>query len=194
MNRFLPVGLRHFQLAPLLPLLLLAAACSDNRTTAENASPSAPTELSPKPSLAANAATTPSPSTDRFFVNSKPQAPVTAPFPEPKGDLSFTIDVSDVRSKVARIRGWGFRIAPPHQVGDRVTILLVGSSGTYSALADMEDRPDVAAALKQPGLNDAGFVSLIDTTRVEPGDYTLFLQIGGADGEAIKSTNQKLTL
>lgn len=194
MNRFLPVGFRQLQLATLLPLFLLASACSDNRTTAENASPSAPAQLSPKPSVAANAATTPSNPADRFFVNLKPQLPVTAPFPEPKGDLSFTVDVSEVRNKVARLRGWGFRIAPPHQPGDRVTILLVGSSGTYSVQADMENRPDVAEVLKQPGLNDVGFVSLIDTARIEPGEYTLFLQIGGADGEAIKSTNQKLTL
>lgn len=194
MNRFLPGGLRQFQRATLLPLLLLASACSDNKTTAEKPSPSAPTELSPKPSVAAIAATTQSTSADRFFVNSKPQAPAAATRPEPNGDLSFTIDVSDVRNKVARIRGWGFRIAPPHQTGDRVTILLVGSSATYSALADMENRPDVAAVLKQPGLNDAGFVSLIDTAGIEPGEYTIFLRIGGADGEAIKSTNQKLTL
>jgi len=193
MNRFLPVGLRQLQLATLLPLLLLASAC-DNKTTAENTSPSAPKELSRKPSVPASPVTTPPSSTDRFFANAKPQTPVTAPFPEPKGDLSFIIDVSEVRNKVARIRGWGFRITPPHQVGDRVTILLVGSSGTYSALADMENRPDVAEVLKQPGMNDAGFVSLIDTSRVEPGEYTLFLQIGAADGEAIKSTNQKLTL
>jgi hypothetical protein len=189
MNRFLPSGLRPLQLATLLPLFLLAGVCSDNRAIAQSASPSSPTQLSP-----ANAATTQSTAADRFFVNSKPQAPATATRPEPKGDLSFTIDVSDVRNKVARIRGWGFRIAPPHQMGDRVTILLAGSSATYSVLADMENRPDVGEALKQPGLSEAGFVSLIDTTGIAPGEYTLFLRIGGADGEAIKSTNKKLTL
>jgi len=173
---------------------MLASARADSNTTADNPSPSIPAELSPKPSVAANPAAAPSTSADRFFVNSKPQAPATATRPEPKGDLSFIIDVSDIRNKVARIRGWGFRIAPPHQMGDRVTILLVGSSATYSVLADLENRPDVAAALKQPGLNDAGFVSLIDTTGIGPGEYTIFLRIGGADGEAIKSTNQKLTL
>ena len=194
MNRFLPSGLRPLQLATLLPLFLLASVCSHNRAIAQSASPSSPTQLLPKPSVAANAAATQSTAADRFFVNSKPQAPATATRPEPKGDLSFIIDVSDVRNKVARIRGWGFRIAPPHQIGDRVTILLAGSSATYSVLADMENRPDVGEALKQPGLSEAGFVSLIDTAGIEPGEYAIFLRIGGADGEAIKSTNQKLTL
>ena len=191
---FLPSGFRAFRFAMLLPLLLLVSACSDNKTIVESPSPSVPPELSPKPSAAADAAMTQEISTDRFFVNSKPQTPTPVAGPEPMGDLSFTIDVLDARNKVARVRGWGFRITPPHQTGDRVTVLLVGPSATYSALADVDLRPDVSAVLKRPGMDDTGFVSLIDAAGIEPGEYTLFLRIGGADGEAIESTNQKLTL
>jgi len=138
-------------------------------------------------------ATDQSASIDRFF-NSKPQTPAAATRPDLKGDLSFTVDVLDVRDKVMRIRGWGLRLNPPHQAGDRITIVLVGAIGSYAAMADVEKRPDVSAVLKQPGWDDTGFVSLIDTTRMEPGNYTIFLRIAGADGEAIKSTNRNLTL
>lgn len=75
-----------------------------------------------------------------------------------------------------------------------MTLLLVGPTGTYSILTDVEMRPDVSAVLKQPGLDDTGFVSLIDTKTLQPGEYTVFLKIGGPDGEAIKSTNRTLTL
>jgi hypothetical protein len=191
---FFASGFREFRVATLLPLFLLVSACSDNKTVVESSSPTVPPELSPKPLTAANAAMTQETSTDRFFVNSKPQTPVPEPRPEPKGDLSFIIDVLDARNKVARVRGWGFRVTPPHQIGDRVTVLLVGPSTTYSALADVDLRPDVSAVLNRPGMDDTGFVSLIDAAGIEPGEYTLFLRIAGSDGDAIESTNQKLTL
>src|SRR5688572_2295794 len=194
MITFLRSCFRGLPLATLLPLLLLVSACSDNQTIVESPSPSVPPQLSPKPSAPASAVTTQDTSTDRFFVNSKPQKPAPATRPEPKGDITFTIDVLDARNKVARVRGWGFRITPPHQVGDRVTVLLVGPSMTYSVLADVDLRPDVSEVLKRPGMDDTGFVCLIDVAGIEPGEYTLFLRIGGADGEAIESTHQKLTL
>ena len=181
-------------LAMLFPLLLLASACSEDKMTAQKAAPGVATEVSPKPSVAASAATAQPASADQFFINSKPQAPAVEARPEPKGDLTFTIDLLDLRDKVVRVRGWGFRITPPHQIGDRVTILLVGPAATYSVLADVESRPDVSSVLNRPGMDDTGFVSLIDTTGFEPGEYTLFLRVGGADGEATESTNQKLNL
>lgn len=194
MTTLLRPGFRGFRFSTLLSALFLVSACSDDKTTMESPSPSVPPQLSPKPSATTSVAIAQDTSTDRFFVNTKPQVPVTASRPEPKGDITFTIDVLDARNKVARVRGWGFRITPPHQIGDRVTILLVGPSATYSVLADVDLRPDVSEVLKRPGMDDTGFVSLIDVAGIQPGEYTLFLRIGGTDGEAIESTNQKLTL
>lgn len=181
--------LRHW--APLLAVFALLAACSDDKSSEQSSSSSPPPQDSSKTAPASNAAT--DPSTARYFTNSKAVAPASVERPTPKGDLTFTLDVADVKDKVVRVRGWGFRLAPPHQKGDRVTVLLVGPS-TYSAMADVELRPDVSNVLKTPGLDDTGFVGLINASTVPPGEYTIFLQIGGADGEAIKSTNRNLTL
>jgi hypothetical protein len=187
--------LRRYQIAALLVFLFLVGACSEDKSSPESAAPAASPSGSPQtsvaPTNAANASTAPE---ARFFARSTPVTPASVSAPEQKGDITFTIDVLDVRDKIARIRGWGFRLAPPHQVGDRVTIFLVGPAGSYSALADVESRPDVSTVLRQPGMDDTGFVSLIDTSAVPPGEYTLFLRVGGADGDAVKTTNRKLTL
>ena len=186
-----------FRESPLCrPLSLLAVAflvaCSDDKSTADK--PSA----SPSPESSSRTSTGNTPpadqSTARYFVNTKSVAPASASAPAAKGDLSFTLDIADVKDRTIRIRGWGFRIAPPHQKDDRVTVLLVGADTTYSAVADVELRPDVSAVLKQAGLDDTGFVCLINAATIKPGEYTIFLRIGGADGQAIKSTNRTLTL
>jgi hypothetical protein len=199
MRRFLSV--RILVLAGLVTSLAFIAACSDNKSSEQTSSSSPPQQASSstppkhdvsKSSPGSNAAT--DQSIAQYFANSKPVAPASAARPTPKGDLSFTLDIADVVDRVVRVRGWAFRLTPPHQVGDRVTILLVGSAGAYSTVADVENRPDVSAVLKQPGMDDTGFVSLIDTSAVPPGEYTLFLRVGGADGEAIKGTNRTLTL
>jgi hypothetical protein len=166
-------------------------ARSDDKPT-PGVSSSLSSETSPKASASDSSAA--DQSTARFFVGKKPVVPESVTAPEPKGDLSFALDVADVKDGHIRLRGWGWRLAPPHQKGDRVTILLVGGGDAYSALADVEMRPDVSAVLKQPGLDDTGFVSLIDAAKIKPGAYTIFLRIGGADGEAIKTTNRTLTL
>ncbi len=182
--------LRRYRLGALLPLFVLVSACSEKSTT-DTFTPVASPSVSPTTSVA----TSPAPAAEnRFFARSTPVTPTAGPAPEQKGDITFTIDLLDVRDKIARVRGWGFRLAPPHQVGDRVTIFLVGPNGAYSALADVENRPDVSTVLRQPGMDDTGFVSLIDTSAFPPGEYTLFLRVGGADGEAVKTTNRRLTL
>ena len=167
-------------------------ACSDDQPVAQNASSTPPPDTTPKASAGNNPGA--DQSTARYFVNSKPVVPASADRPTPKGDLSFTLDILEVKDKIARVRGWGFRLVPPHQKGDRVALFLVGPTGTYSTMGDVEMRPDVSGVLKQPGLDDTGFVSLIDTTTLQPGEYTIFLRIGGPDGDAIKSTNRLLTL
>lgn len=179
---------RKLALAGLVTACLLIGACSDKKTAAESPPSSTPTEAS-KPSAPPGA----SDANARFFVHSSPSAPAAVEQPQSKGDLTFTLDIAEVKDKVVRFRGWAFRLAPPHQKGDRVMVLLVGPT-TYSAMADVELRPDVSSVLKQPGLDDTGFVGLIDASTLPPGDYTIFLKIGGTDGEAIKSTNRTLTL
>lgn len=187
---FLRAGLRKIRLATLFALSMLVSACSEDKNTANNASPSVPPQSSGGP-YAVTAQTT---SVDHFFMDTKPQPAATEPRPEPRGDLTFTIDFVGARNKVVRVRGWGFRIMPPHQPGDRVTILLVGPSATYAVLADVEMRPDVTKVLNRPGMDDTGFISVIDAAGVEPGEYSLFLRIGGSDGEATEDTNQKVNL
>jgi hypothetical protein len=189
MTRFF-LSLRNLVLAGLATSWALVGACSDDKPAAQSSSSSPPPQESSKTSPAANAATDP---TTRYFANSKALEPVPVDRPTGKGDLTFTLDIADVKDKIVRVRGWAFRLAPPHQKGDRVTVLLVSPAITYSVMADMESRPDVSAVLKQPGLDDAGFVSLIDATGLPSGDYTLFLRIG-ADGEAVKNTGSTITL
>jgi hypothetical protein len=176
----------RFAVLPCLAAML--CACSEDTSVSEAASPSPTTQQPP----AAAAAT--SPATDQFFTSLRPASIVPATRPEPKGDLTFTLDILEAKDKAVRIRGWGFRLSPAHQKGDTVTVLLAGPGGAYSAATNVESRPDVSAVLKQPGLDDSGFVGIIDTSTVQPGEYTVFLRIGGADGEAIKSTNRTLKL
>jgi hypothetical protein len=186
--RFFPRG--YWALVPAAFALLVA--CSDDKPAAQSTSANPPPQESPKASLGSNSGA--DQSTARYFANSKAVAPTSVDRPVSKGDLSFTIDILDVKDKGGRVRGWAFRLTPPHQKGDRVTLLLVSPGATYSILADVEMRPDVSSVLKQPGLDDTGFVSLIDTSGLPPGEYTIFLRIGGTDGEAIKSTDRTLTL
>jgi hypothetical protein len=72
--------------------------------------------------------------------------------------------------------------------------LLVGSTASFSVMADVEMRPDVSSVLRQPGLDDTGFKALINAASLPPGQYTIFLRVGGSDGEAVKSTNRTVTL
>jgi hypothetical protein len=185
MMRFF-LSVRNLILAGLVTSLI--GAFSDKETAAEPPSSITPT-------VASKPLSTPgtSDAAAHYFAHSNPSAPVGVEHPQSKGDLTFTVDIADVKDKVVRVRGWAFRLAPPHQKGDRVTVLLVGPT-TYSAMADVELRPDVSNVLKQPGLDDTGFVGLINASTLPPGEYTIFLQVGGADGEAIKSTNRTLTL
>src|SRR2546423_11906342 len=148
MMRFF-LSVRNLILAGLVTSSMLIGACSDKKTTAEPPSSSTP-------KVASKLLATPGgPDADaRYFAHSNPSAPAGVEQPQSKGDLSFTIDILGVRGKQVRIRGWAFRIAPPHQPGDRVKVLLVGPTKAYSAVADVENRPDVSVVLKQPGLDD----------------------------------------
>src|SRR4051794_1592768 len=100
-------------------------ACSDDKPATQDTSPSATPQQSsgtpPSTSVTTDAAAA-------FFAGSKAIEPTPVDAPTAKGDLTFTLDVADVQGKAVRIRGWAFRVTPPHQHGDRITVLLVGST------------------------------------------------------------------
>jgi hypothetical protein len=110
----------------------------------------------------------------------------------PSGDITFVVDALNNDKGFVSVSGWAYRLDSEHRDSDLTALVLISPARTYAFKTFSEKRPDLVQTFGQTDLENAGYTCLIDSRRLEPGNYEVTLAIRATDGWTLAPTKQTI--
>lgn len=179
----------HMKIAVVALTLAVLAGCNKSEREAPSADVSTPTTASAEVS----------PATASVMAPALTQEYIASPATVPGGhcflDAINGSAIEGASAKVGQEVSFGGWVADINsQVPTAALLVLEGKDKSYSVpLVAGGERPDVAAALANPALNNSGYNVTAKLEAVVPGDYALAIVVG-SDQAARCELNAKLTV